>query len=321
MTAVLSQSSSLYLAGHRGLVGGAILRLLRERGFDNVITRTSSELDLRDQAAVFRFFEEERPDCVILAAARVGGIMANSTYPADFIYDNLVIASNVIKGAHNSGVRKLLNLGSSCIYPRDAEQPLREEALLTGPLEPTNEAYAIAKIAAIKLCDHFRTQYGCDFISAMPTNLYGPGDNFDLQKSHVLPALMRKMDDARRAGGRAVTLWGSGAPLREFLYVDDMADAALFLLDRFSGAGPINVGAGRDIRIRDVAAIMADVVGFLGEIEWDTTKPDGTPRKLMDVSRIRELGWEARMGLREGLTQTYAWYRRNVADPEPAGVA
>lgn len=321
MTAVLSQGSSLYLAGHRGLVGGAILRLLQERGFDNVITRTSSELDLRDQAAVFRFFEEERPDCVILAAARVGGIMANSTYPADFIYDNLVIASNVIKGAHNSGVRKLLNLGSSCIYPRDAEQPLREEALLTGPLEPTNEAYAIAKIAAIKLCDHFRTQYGCDFISAMPTNLYGPGDNFDLQKSHVLPALMRKMDDARRAGGRAVTLWGSGAPLREFLYVDDMADAALFLLDRFSGAGPINVGAGRDIRIRDVAAIMADVVGFRGEIEWDTTKPDGTPRKLMDVSRIRELGWEARMGLREGLTQTYAWYRRNVADPEPAGVA
>lgn len=321
MTAVLSQSSSLYLAGHRGLVGGAILRLLRERGFDNVITRTSSELDLRDQAAVFRFFEEERPDYVILAAARVGGIMANSTYPADFIYDNLVIAANVVKAAHNSGVRKLLNLGSSCIYPRDAEQPLREEALLTGPLEPTNEAYAIAKIAAIKLCDHFRTQYGCDFISAMPTNLYGPGDNFDLQKSHVLPALMRKMDDARRAGSRSVTLWGSGAPLREFLYVDDMADAALFLLDRFSDSGPINVGAGRDIRIRDVAGIMAEVVGFRGEIEWDITKPDGTPRKLMDVSRIRELGWEARVGLREGLARTYAWYRRNVADPEPAGVA
>lgn len=279
-------------------------------------TRTSRELDLRNQAAVRSFFEAERPEFVILAAARVGGILANRDFPADFIYDNLMIACNVIKAANDYGVRKLLNLGSSCIYPRLAPQPLTETALLTGPLETTNEAYAIAKISAIKLCDHLRTQHGTDFISAMPTNLYGPGDNFDLQSSHVLPALMRKMDEARRRGDPQVVLWGTGNPYREFLYVDDLADACLFLIENFSESGPINVGTGTDVTIREAAEKVAAVVGYQGEIVWDSSKPDGTPRKLMDVTRINNLGWRAATSLDEGLRKTYAWYN---GQPQPDG--
>lgn len=304
----MNQSAKIYVAGHRGLVGSAILRRLRAEGCEQLITRTSADLDLRNQAAVRAFFEEERPEYVFLAAAKVGGILANSTLPAQFLYDNLMIAANVINSAHETGVTKLLNLGSSCIYPRMASQPLREEALLTGPLEETNRAYAVAKIAAIELCDHYRTQYGDDFISGMPTNLYGPGDNFDLKGSHVLPALMRKMVEAREARSPQVEVWGSGTPLREFLYVDDLADACLFLMQNVSEPGPINIGTGEDLTIRALAELIAEVVGYQGELVFDASKPDGTPRKLMDVSRLRALGWEARTGLREGIERTLDWY-------------
>jgi GDP-L-fucose synthase len=298
----------VYVAGHRGLVGGAVLRKLENDGFCNLLTRTSRELDLRDQTAVQEFFERARPEYVILAGAKVGGILANSTRPAEFLYDNLLIASNVIHASYRYGVKKLLNLGSSCIYPRLAPQPLKEEYLLTGPLEETNRTYAVAKIAAIELCDSYRKQYGCDFVSAMPTNLYGPGDNFDLQSSHVLPALLRKMHEAKECGEASVTAWGTGTPRREFLYVDDLADASLFILENVSRPGPMNVGVGKDITIRELAELIKDVVGYRGQIEFDTTKPDGTPRKLMDVSRLSNLGWTPRTGLREGIQKTYNWY-------------
>lgn len=298
----------IYVAGHGGLVGGALIRRLKADGFTNIVTRGSRELDLRDQAAVQAFFEAERPQYVFLAAAKVGGIHANSTRPAEFLYDNLMIAANVIGAAHDTGVEKLLNLGSTCIYPRDAEQPLREDALLTGPLEETNRAYAVAKIAAIELCDQYRAQYGSDFISAMPTNLYGPGDNFDLMGSHVLPALIRKMVDAREEDAPAVNVWGSGKPLREFLHVDDLADACLFLMQHVSEPGPINVGTGQDLSIRAVAEQIRDVVGYEGELAFDASKPDGTPRKVTDVSRIHALGWHHRIPLDEGLRRTVEWY-------------
>lgn len=305
---VLTPDTKVYLAGHRGLVGSAIHRRLEAAGHANLVTRTHAELDLTDQAATRAFFEAERPDVVILAAAKVGGILANRDAPVDFLQDNLDIASNVIASAHAVGVRKLLNLGSSCIYPKHAPQPLREDALLTGPLEPTNRAYAVAKIAAIELCDAYRAQYGADFVSAMPTNLYGPGDDFDLRTSHVLPALLRKTHEAKVRGADAVEVWGSGTPRREFLYVDDLADAALFLLEHVSQPGPINVGTGVDLTIRELAETIMDVVGFEGDLTFDRSKPDGTPRKQLDVSTLRDLGWTASTGLREGLERTYAWY-------------
>jgi GDP-L-fucose synthase len=307
-----ANEAKIYVAGHKGLVGGAILRLLQSQGYTNIVTRRSSELDLRDQGAVHAFFESERPEFVILAAARVGGILANSAYPGQFIYDNLQIAANVIEAARLVGVRKLLNLGSSCIYPRLAQQPITEESLLTGPLEPTNRAYAVAKIAAIELCDSYRTQYGCDFISAMPTNLYGPYDNFDLNSSHVLPALMRKMHEAKTANAPGVTVWGSGKPLREFLYAPDLAQACVFLMSNYSQSGPINVGCGQDISIRGLAELLREVVGYQGEIEFDASKPDGTPRKLLDVSRLTQAGWQAQTSLRDGVTATYQWYLQNI---------
>lgn len=307
----LTPATRIYVAGHRGLVGSAILRRLEREGFENIITRTSRELDLRNQAAVDAFFTSESPEVVVLAAAKVGGILANSTYPADFLYDNLAIAANVIHAAHAHGVRKLLNLGSSCIYPKLAAQPLKEEYLLTGPLEETNRAYAVAKIAAIELCDSYRVQHGNDFISAMPTNLYGPHDNFDLRNSHVLPALIRKMHEAKESGARTVSVWGTGTPKREFLHTNDLADACLFLLENVSRPGPINVGTGTDLSIRELAELIAAVVGFEGELEFDTSKPDGTPRKLMDVNLLKSLGWEAKIGLREGLEDTYDWFKRN----------
>jgi GDP-L-fucose synthase len=307
----LDGGTKIYVAGHRGLVGSAIVRRLEAEGLNNLVTRTSAELDLRDQAAVRAFFAEERPEVVVLAAAKVGGILANSNYPAQFLYDNLMIATNVINAAHEHGVRKLLNLGSSCIYPRLAEQPLRESALLTGPLEETNRAYAVAKIAAIELCDSYRTQYGDDFISAMPTNLYGPGDNFDLKGSHVLPALLRKVVEAAETSADTVEIWGSGKPLREFLYVDDLADACLFLLRHVSMPGPVNVGTGQDVSIRELADLIAEVVGYRGSFAYDATKPDGTPRKLMDVSLLAGLGWTSSTGLREGIQRTLDWYLAN----------
>ena len=308
----LARDAKIYLAGHRGLVGGALLRQLQSAGFSNIVTRISSELDLRDQSAVNAFFADEKPVYVLLAAARVGGILANSTYPAQFIYDNLMIAANVIEAAHQNGARKLLNLGSSCIYPKLAPQPLHESALLTGPLEETNRAYALAKIAAIELCDSYRAQYGDDFISAMPTNLYGPFDNFDLKNSHVLPAMMRKMHEAKINDSPTVEIWGSGTPLREFLYAQDLAQACLFLMENFSASGPINVGFGEDISIRDLALLIREIVGFQGELAFDASKPDGTPRKLMDVSQINGLGWRAQTHLRDGIQNTYEWFLENV---------
>ena len=317
--AELPRDAKVYVAGHRGLVGSAVLRKLEREGFSNVLTRTSDELDLRDQAAVDAFFARERPAVVVLAAAKVGGILANDTYPADFIHDNLRIAVNVIDAAHRNGVRKLLNLGSSCIYPKHAPQPMAEDALLTGPLEPTNRAYAIAKIAAIELCDSYRRQHGDDFISAMPTNLFGPHDNYDLQTSHVMAALIRKTHEAKEAGESAVTVWGTGTPRREFLHTSDLADASLYLLENVSRAGPINVGTGRDISIRELAELIADVVGYRGDLRFDPTKPDGTPRKLMDVSLLSSLGWTAKIGLREGIADAYRWYLEHEAPAVGAG--
>jgi GDP-L-fucose synthase len=310
----LARDAKVYVAGHRGLVGSAVLRHLQAKGFTNLLTRTRAELDLRDPHAVDAFFAAERPQYVILAAAKVGGILANATNPADFIHQNLMIAANVIDAAHRFEVSKLLNLGSGCIYPRHAPQPLREDALLTGPLESTNRAYAIAKIAAIELCDAYRTQHGRSFISAMPTNLYGPGDNFDLETSHVLPALIRKAVEAKEAGAASITVWGTGTPRREFLFVDDLADACLFLLQHFDEAGPINVGTGEDVTIRELAELVCEVVGFGGEIVFDESKPDGTPRKLMDVSRLAGLGWRARTSLEDGVVQTVDGYLAQQRD-------
>ena len=307
-------AAKIYVAGHRGMVGSAIVRALRAAGHTSVIMRTSAELDLRDGAATRAFLAAEQPAAVVMAAARVGGIKANSTEPYDFLYDNLAMAANVIDGSRRAGVRKLLFLGSSCIYPKMAPQPIREESLLTGPLEVTNEAYAIAKIAGIKLCDHARAQYGCDFISAMPCNLYGTGDNFSLENSHVLPALIRKMHEAKLRGDASLRLWGTGTPLREFLHADDLAEACVLLLERYSQAGHINVGSGEELSIRQLAEQIAQVVGFTGRLEFDPSMPDGTPRKLMDVSRIRALGWKHRITLTEGIRGAYAWYLAHSAE-------
>jgi len=311
------EGKRVFVAGHRGMVGDAIVRRLAGAGCD-VLTAGRDELDLRDQAAVRAWFAAERPQVVFLAAAKVGGILANDTYPADFLHDNLAIATNVIEAAHRFGVAKLLFLGSSCIYPRMAPQPIVEEALLSGPLEPTNEWYAIAKIAGIKLCQAFRRQYGCDFISAMPTNLYGPGDNFDLSSSHVLPAMIRKVHEAKTSGAAAVTIWGTGRPRREFLHVDDLADACVFLMERYSDDLPINVGSGEDIAIADLARLVCEAAGYDGAIRHDLDKPDGTPRKLMSSARLTALGWHARIGLREGVAAVYAAYRQGRASGSQA---
>ncbi|TCK19455.1 GDP-L-fucose synthase [Thiogranum longum] len=315
----MDKGDKIYVAGHRGLVGSAIVRRLQADGYDNLLLRTSKELDLREQAAVRAFFAEKKPDYVILAAAKVGGILANDTYPADFIYDNLMMEVNIVEAAHRHNTKKLLALGSTCIYPRMAPQPLKEEYLLTGPLEPTNEWYAVAKIAGIKLCQAYRRQYGCSFIAAMPTNLYGPGDNFDLKNSHVLPALIRKFHVAKENGDASVTLWGTGKPLREFLHVDDLADACLFLMENYDDEEIINIGVGEDLSIAELAGIVRDVVGFEGEIVYDASKPDGTPRKLVDVSKITGLGWHAKTGLRDGVAQTYQWFLDNQAELRGVG--
>jgi GDP-L-fucose synthase len=301
----------VYVAGDRGMVGSALMRRLRREGCE-IVTAPRGTLDLRRQADVEAFFAHEKPHAVFLAAARVGGIVANDRSPASFLYDNLAIASNVIEAARLSRVEKLVNLGSTCVYPKFAPQPIPEEALLTGPLEPTNQWYAVAKIAAIKLCDAYRRQHGCDFISAMPTNLYGPNDNFDLEASHVIPALIAKMANAKEANAGEAGLWGTGTPRREFLHVDDCADALVHLMLHFSGEGPVNVGTGEDLTIAELARLIADVVGFRGKIVFDPSRPDGTPRKLTDVSRLKSLGWSARIPLAEGLTQTYRWYRENA---------
>jgi GDP-L-fucose synthase len=312
----LNYTDRVFVAGHRGLVGSAVVRRLRADGFTNLVLRGREELDLADSAAVRAFFRDERPAWVFLAAARVGGILANSTYPVEFLRDNLAIELNVIDAAHAAGVQKLLFLGSSCIYPKHAPQPLREEYLLSGPLEPTNEWYAVAKIAGIKLCQAYHRQYGARFISVMPTNLYGPGDNFDLATSHVLPALIRKFHEARESGAPDVELWGTGTPRREFLHVDDLADACLFLMRTYEDPEIINVGTGDDISIRDLAEMIADIVGFDGDIVQDTSKPDGTPRKLMDVTRLTRLGWQARIPFRQGIEETYRWYVGQSAGAE-----
>lgn len=295
----------IYIAGHRGMVGSAIKRRLEAAGFSNFVTRTSDQLDLRNQQAVAGFFATEKPDHVFLAAAKVGGIMANNTYRAEFLYENLMIQNNVIHHAYLNNVKKLLFLGSSCIYPKMAPQPLKEEYLLTGLLEPTNEPYAIAKIAGIKLCDAYRAQYGCNFISVMPTNLYGPNDNYDLKNSHVLPALIRKFHEAKVNGTPEVVVWGTGTPLREFLHADDMADACFYLMQHYNEEGLVNIGVGEDISIKDLALMIKDIVGYEGTLTFDKTKPDGTPRKLMDVSKLHAAGWKARIGLHEGITNVY----------------
>ncbi|MFO7784445.1 MAG: GDP-L-fucose synthase family protein [Thermodesulfobacteriota bacterium] len=308
---MLEKDSKIYIAGHRGLVGSALLQRLEAAGFERLITRAHRDLDLFLQAEVEAFFEAERPEYVFLAAARVGGILANSTHPADFIRDNLQIQTNVIHAAYRAGVKKLLFLGSSCIYPRDCPQPMKEEYLLSGPLEPTNEPYAVAKIAGITMCRAYNRQYGTRFFSVMPTNLYGPGDNFDLENSHVLAALIRKFCDAKAAGDQAVTVWGTGRPRREFLHVDDMADACLFVMNHYEGDEILNIGAGRDMTIHELADLIRDVVGFGGEIRFDPSKPDGTPQKLLDVSRLTSLGWKSRIPLRKGIEETCRWYRDN----------
>jgi GDP-L-fucose synthase len=301
----------IYVAGHRGLVGSAICRRLRTAGHQNLISRTHHELDLIDAAAVREFFAAEKPEYVFMAAARVGGILANDSRPGEFIHDNLAVQVNVIDSAWRAGVEKLQFLGSSCIYPKLAPQPMKEEYLLSGPLEPTNEWYAIAKIAGIKMVQAYRKQYGFRGISLMPTNLYGPGDNFDLQSSHVLPALIRKFHEAALQDAPEVTIWGTGSPRREFLHVDDLADAAVFLMNEYDGDQIVNVGTGRDVTIREVAGTVAEVVGFRGRLRFDTSKPDGTPRKLLDVSRLQSLGWKSRIALRDGIASTYEWYKAN----------
>ena len=310
---LVDRSARIYVAGHRGLVGSAIVRRLRAEGCNELILKTRTELDLTRQERVASFFASARPDYVFLAAAKVGGILANDTYPADFIRDNLLIEANVIDAAHREGVQKILFFGSSCIYPKHAPQPIREEYLLTGPLEPTNEPYAIAKIAGIRMAQAYRRQFGLDAISLMPTNLYGPGDSFDLETAHVLPALVRKFHEGKVARHPTVVVWGTGAPRREFLHVDDLADAAVFLMDRLHGGDIVNVGVGEDLSIRELAAMIARVVGYDGEIVFDTSKPDGTPLKRLDLSRIRALGWKARIPLEEGLRALYEWFLQHGA--------
>lgn len=308
----MKNDSKIYVAGHQGLVGSAIMRRLRAEGYNNFVLRTHQEIDLEIQRDVEELFNSERPEYVFLAAARVGGIFANNTYPADFIYNNLIIQANVINAAYKFGVKKLLFLGSSCIYPKFAPQPMKEEHLLTGKLEPTNEPYAIAKIAGIKMCQAYNRQYGTNFISVMPTNLYGPNDNFDLMDSHVLPALIRKFHDAKVEGKPYVEVWGTGNPRREFLYVDDLAEACLFLMDSYNESEIINIGVGEDISIKELAYIIKEVVGYGGEIRFDLNKPDGSPRKLLDTGRIRALGWRPKISLREGIEKTYRWYKSQV---------
>lgn len=308
----LDRSATFYVAGHKGLVGSAVVRKLEKSGFDNIIGRTSSELDLRDRDAVFDFFTETRPRYVVLAAAKVGGIIANSTYPVDFLSDNIRIQVNVMDAAREAGVERLLYVGSSCIYPKFAEQPIREEALLTGPLESTNQAFAVAKIAGIEQVNAVRRQYGLPWISVMAASLYGPNDNFTPNESHMLPALIRRYDEAAKAGLPSVTNWGTGTPMREFLHVDDLSDAFLYLLENYDADGHINVGTGSDVTIREIAEVVASAVGYAGETEWDTTKPDGTPRKVLDVSRLKRTGWSPKIGLRDGIGQTVDWYREHV---------
>jgi GDP-L-fucose synthase len=307
----MDKSDKIFVAGHRGMVGSAIVRWLESDGFNNLLTRDHSQLDLANDSAVAKFFSEERPTKVIVAAARVGGIKANDDFPVEFLLENLQIQNNVIRSAYESGVRKLLFLGSSCIYPKFAPQPISETALLSGPLEPTNEAYAIAKIAGVKLCQAFSREYGANFISAMPTNVYGPNDNFDLETSHALPALIRKAYEAKVRKDQKLTVWGTGKPRREFLHVDDLASACLLLLEKYDSPEIINVGCGEDISIRELAELICDVVGFDGELAWDTTKPDGTPRKLLDVTRLFALGWKPAIPLRDGIARTYEWFRAN----------
>jgi GDP-L-fucose synthase len=301
----MDKESKIYIAGHRGMVGSAIMRKLRSEGFTNIVTRISSELDLRCQATVKTFFEQEKPEYIFLAAAKVGGIQANNIYRAEFLYDNLMIEANVIHAAYEHKVKKLMFLGSSCIYPKLAPQPLKEESLLTGLLEETNEPYAIAKIAGIKLCEAYRSQYGCNFISVMPTNLYGPNDNYDLNSSHVLPALMRKMIVAKNTDAPFVEIWGSGSPKREFLHADDLAEACFFLMQHYNEAGFVNIGTGEDLTIKELVLLIREVVGYRGEVKHDTTKPDGTPRKLMDVSKLNTLGWKASISLEKGIRRVY----------------
>jgi len=321
----MNKNSLIYVAGHKGLVGSAIVRKLQSEGYSNLFVRSHKELDLMRQAEVEAFFKTEKPEYVFLAAAKVGGILANNTYPAEFIYQNLLVESNVIHSAYEAGARKLLFLGSSCIYPRDCPQPMKEEYLLSGKLEPTNEPYAIAKIAGIKMCESYNRQYGTRFISVMPTNLYGPGDNFDLETSHVLPALIRKFHEAKASDKsrvtsdkwtsdeKGVTLWGTGTPRREFLHVDDFADACVFLMNHYEGSEIINIGVGKDISISELAELIKEIVGFKGAIRYDRSKPDGTPRKLLDVNKLKALGWQARIPLREGIEMTYRWYVKEGA--------
>jgi GDP-L-fucose synthase len=310
---MMDKSNKVFVAGHRGMVGSALVRRLQSEGFSNLLVRDRSKSDLRDESAVAKFFAAEKPDIVILAAAKVGGIKANNDFPVEFLLENLWIQNNVIHAAHKNGVRKLLFLGSSCIYPKFAPQPIPETALLSGPLEPTNEPYAIAKIAGIKLCQAYSREYGANFISVMPTNLYGPNDNFDLETSHVLPALLRKAHEAKTRKDRKLIVWGTGKPRREFLHVDDLASACLLLLEKYNSPEIINVGCGEDISIRELAELICDIVGFDGELAWDATKPDGTPRKLLDVTKLRAFGWKPAIPLRDGIAQTYKWFLANCA--------
>ncbi len=308
----MNKSDKIYVAGHRGLVGSAIVRNLESKGYTNIVKRTHKELDLTNQAAVYDFFAQEKPDVVVLAAAKVGGINANNTTPAEFAYENMQIQCNVINAAHVNKVKKLLFLGSTCIYPRMAPQPIPEDALLTGPLEVTNEAYAIAKISGLEMCKFYKRQYGDDFISCMPTNLYGPHDNYDLSGSHVMPAMIRKFHDAKVKGEKSVELWGTGSPLREFLYVDDMADACVFLLENYSGEQHVNIGTGKEVTIKELAETVKKTVGYEGEIVWNTDMPDGTPRKLTDVTKLHNLGWTHKVELEEGVKLAYEWFKENV---------
>jgi len=308
----MESDSKIYIAGHTGLVGSAIQRKLKEQGYSNIIGRTREELDLERQTQVEPFFEEQRPEYVILAAAKVGGILANNSFPAEFIYSNIMVQTNVIHSAYRTGVKKLLFLGSSCIYPKHCPQPMKEEYLLTGPLEPTNEPYALAKIAGIRTCQSYNRQYGTNYISVMPTNLYGPNDNFDLETSHVIPALIRKFHEAKIQSDSSVTIWGTGSPRREFLHVDDLADACIFLMNHYDESDMINIGCGEDISIAELALLIKDIVGYTGNIEYNIDKPDGTPQKLLDVSKLKSLGWQPKLSLREGMKKTYEWYCENA---------
>lgn len=315
----MNKTDKIYVAGHRGLVGSAIVRNLQSKGYNNIMGRTHKELELTDQQAVRAFFEEERPDVVVLAAAKVGGINANNTTPAEFIYDNMQVQCNVIHCCHQYGVKKLLFLGSTCIYPKMAPQPIPEDALLTGPLETTNEAYAVAKIAGMEMCKFYKRQYGDDFISCMPTNLYGPHDNYDLKGSHVLPAMIRKFHEAKLGNAPSVELWGTGTPLREFLYVDDMADACVFLLENYDGEQHVNIGTGKEVTIKELAEMVKETVGFEGEIIWNDSMPDGTPRKLTDVTKLHSLGWRHKVELEEGIKMAYDWFKENVENARMNG--